>query len=91
LKKVLFIVYSLRTVIYNPFHGGLVRYILVFRTLTTSSSKVYNFTTSGRTYRPLRYILYALYIHKFIYSIHTLLYILFIYFYCNKNVTDSHP
>ena len=55
LKKVLFIVHSVRTVMYNPFHAGLVRYILVFRTLTTSSCKVYNFTTRG-----LEYTLYVL-------------------------------
>jgi len=45
---------------YNPFHSGLVRYILLFRTLTTSSCKVFNFTASGRTYRPLQYTLYVL-------------------------------
>jgi len=75
---------------YNSFHAGLVRYILVFRTLTISSCKVYDFTTRGRTYGPLQHILYVLHIHKIIYIIHRFLYILFIYFQYNKNVTDIH-
>jgi len=78
LKKVLFFVYSVRTVMYNPFHAGLVTYILVFRTLTASSCRVYDFITSGRTYGPLQYILYLPYIHKFTYRIHFYTFYLFI-------------